>query len=929
MTEQVCCYLDWTPLPRRAANFVRGLESTNNTQVMTLTLDTAYRKLFLDQVYSFASKLRGGSPHRPAEEARAIAEKDDEFELVRTLGAVDVLTSWLREGTGRSLSAGIDPGGYIFILIRFDLPEVKEEDSNPETLDLSGVAMALAHIVKVALTDDPNQPGMPQSLNGSNIVVGDDKSPEVYRFPSTLIWPIEIELDPMDGEQDQDVCKRALQSAELLNLVPAKNSLGLVEPEFAIVQLASRYGDVLDKHLNILGRDTAASDQVLPEKLGLIKKIHQNISRLFQFEMRGEKSRVKDESDISDSEIEISNGTAIFERISATFIATSMFLAGSFLILLWLPSLMWLKLFGKPGNESAWFDTSKGENAVLCVIFFLLCLIRLIAVYGVRIIADEHNRSEPLGLLERASGWLAGVVFKTRWRLWTAPILMALAFCVAYKLEGTDAWFNKFIAFSGPTEGRAIYSEILSSLIWVLPALGVGILVQAWNLLDAWVLELYNSERDLSTLDALEKLEVTGREYLANFNHVFAMVDKNIGKHKNNIAARMPSFEFASNSITQTAERVNGLIEARKERFVHRTAAAGAILGLVVLISPLKTLEPQALESQAKPEFAVSTVMGWVAGMDDHIPETTLKLLVNRENTKKSERACLLYNGGLEAFKEGSNYKSTIFDTPEEKSAALVALNTQCQFENIHRLLSDGRIGNLNLDAKSLLDSVKNSDEVRKKLKELNSEISMAIGSIELDVTPKLPENEIINEIRNNIKQQIGKLSIDGQIKLSELIELPDGYQDSKQVLVSEAVNKLPETLWPEGISLPTQLSISTMSLSGKGEEVKIDDNDTLMKLLPKVTVRARFQVDSEKSVKTIQADVDKAFLDKGNPVVEVPAALRVYSEKGGNGKNTNGTTNLTMNFYANDDPNIPLSQYDTPRLEGCKKLAAVFFKSR
>ncbi|MFK7942598.1 MAG: hypothetical protein AB8B85_06765, partial [Paracoccaceae bacterium] len=610
-------YLDWTPLPHRAVNPPRGQtpdqppltdEDTGpNTRSLSFSVD-AFSDM-KQRLIEFAGEVSGRSVklegHGTAGTAQLSALREKLFRDIVALPGFEVLENWLKKLEKRvtdpelrkrfGVTATVDNSGFVAICI-VEPPEQDLEDALQRHI-ADAVALSMAHLVKFAVDRDAVGEGGPDE----DIVPEAGKDDEAYGLHTALIEPAAVSLYRVGRKPElHENSKVMLATANLATMTVRERDTTFVtrkgtifEPTFALVELSSRFGRVLDRNLPQLV-DVHSEDK-----------------------HRRRSVESPDGTQTEEVTERARNTANSYRAISFYFNVTSWILVAAFALFCILPSfshvnqfLIWLT-----GDS---YGLSKREIQWLSWIFFVFSLLRLFAAYGLGRVVHQKREAKDIS-------WIA-VMLRNYARAFFYNQAVAVWDIVAFSILASIMLFGpnseaggSFLA--GSTTIHATFVDVLAEILWALPAISVGIIAQSITNLSTTVTQLQEETGESVALRRLDWVRENAARYNKQLQHIFGKGED--GKTANEqiaaMLARLPKFEQAEAAIGRARERVKHLVESRRRGYVQSSALTVAVVAFLGGLGPIKELKPNDPLSHDT-IVARERLIESIKGLEQHIP---------------------------------------------------------------------------------------------------------------------------------------------------------------------------------------------------------------------------------------------------------------------------------------------------------------------
>ena len=557
-------YLDWTMLPHRAINPPRPDDSPNS-EIQTLDLSLSNVEKFEDVLIDFAESVSGGHINTNLSHSRNTAERHAlRYELYKEmveLPGCRIILDWLRKlqndtSAGKlnqnklGLSASVDGSGFIAISIA--VPGDMAHDRLGDDM-AAALALSLSHIVKFSVDRDAIGDAGPE-------ILADNNYGEAYALHA-MAHPVAVKgINSLKPKTLRDLTKGMLDYVSLKSTeIIQENPFGIVAPQgtifeakMALVELSARYGRVMDRtipHLVRPSSETGAEDRAFWEKADPAMPppdVYRTLSRFFNI--------------------------------------ASILLGLIFLAVCIGPSLTTVT---EPNKFN--LNLLPAEFALLSITFAVLCILRILAAYGFSRIV--HEKTEPdLSFLAKLTRSYAKIFFHNPiFAILDLALLMAISGIV---LTTNDLHLDSFLAKSTP--GHFTFYGVLSTTVWALPAIGVGLISQAINILSNAVTEQQEETGERSTLERLRWMRNDAESYNAQISHIFSAKNEE-GKADDEFAyllSRLPNFDKAKLALDRADARVNELITSRRRGFTQSSVVTGAVIAFLGGLAPVKQLKP-------------------------------------------------------------------------------------------------------------------------------------------------------------------------------------------------------------------------------------------------------------------------------------------------------------------------------------------------
>lgn len=608
-------YLDWTPLPHRAINPPRDVGTTTHKEdpsphktpeLVCQTLDFSLSNLtaIREELIVFASNLRGQAVQAEAnsidEWARREAVRHILFEDVLNLPGLTIIERWLqslndavdqaiRDGNLRpdydrkafGIAASVDHSGFISICMSVPGPLVGLGlvENTPEAL-----AISMAHIVKHTVDREAVGHGGPHidiSRSASN--------DEAFAIHSALIRPVPTELVGLSVTNLQDVSRKMLETTALQNAtVMANDDTNIVqrggtifEAKRALVELSARFGRVLDQNIPYLG-GVPGSKPLSVSTTGLTD--HPTTHAQDSLEQTGTQD--------------------VYDVISGAFNTTSFLLGIAFLVFCFFPSLDFV--------AGAQLNLSEREFKFLAIVFCILCAFRMYVAYGVSRIANQPK--EPfVSRFGRWSRGAASLFFWSRFSCWLDLILFStLSICFIY-----FDFFNLPKILADSTTDHSSFKDVLTKIVYALPAIGAGLLAQAITNLSATVTEQQEETGERVTLERLKWVWQSASNFNAQVKHIFGTEKESpVAAEFQKMLDRLPGYASAEVAVKSAETKIDALVEARRRGYLRSSAVTVAVVTFMAGLGPIKQMKPDG-PADATSAVAVDFLMTQIVGPGD------------------------------------------------------------------------------------------------------------------------------------------------------------------------------------------------------------------------------------------------------------------------------------------------------------------------
>lgn len=678
-------YLDWAPIPASAARRTSPSETIlfDRNRGTKEAYENFYIKLQMHNREDEA--LNDGSVLRSDRDRQFLARrlKDDFISAGIPDYTWTALKSWL-DTHGRSLTLSVDKSGFIMVRVQHnDRTDARDEEREARIC----IVMVMAHLAKIAFTGEQNQPGMLEVSQYTNEDGREDGREELFLVPTTYIPPMQIEV-PQDIKESESIniqdgsknCKELLGHKRLWKLRVAKRGGGEHASQNAVVALATRYATQIDRHLPLIGQDAA--------------------------------SRAAQEAESKTKWLEMPRASKILRSLLRHSAWSSVALGSVFILGLFIPTF--LRMFSWPGVP---IHLSLAGAAIICLTFSLFCVLRIVSAWGLHGIVAFDSGNKPTCVHSLAI-CMARCIFFFPFCLWIAPIVMAIIIFFAYLCNdwGAESELAKFMQPVIATDSFVSYAKSLRAILWVLPAIGIGLLVQAGAIRNSVGSEYEESETELTLLDRLQELEIAGKAYLTQ---VKSQIDAQTPPDPEvSILAQMPSFDSVEPAVRRARRRVQSAIDTRKSQFVQRSTIAGGVTALLLGAAPFRAFDPErvgGIEDADATKFAVAswltvlktaketaapdtasgetTFVGWSLKSDGRLaeqassPEAAEFIQYMGVAINDATPICKLRDELHKAFIDNkSPHKlfgtaATVFDTRKEQNTVLLALEDACDDE--------------------------------------------------------------------------------------------------------------------------------------------------------------------------------------------------------------------------------------------------------
>ncbi len=609
-----CCYntavyMDWIAPPHGANAPVKRvgmkIENICRTEIF-LSSETGS---FMKKLMNFAAQLRGLKPlteggndlgGRGKLDALSLNEMAD---ISRDPGPM-MIRNWLgnfRDADCR-IAVTIEPAGLMIIVI--SMPKITAGSQDRSTYRnravLDNIALVMASVVKRAMDPSATYAGDPQEARSfqKQLKPGrvPDKGTECFTLLPTTIRPLRLKEDSWKGSiseaEDKTHVLNHNQCSQLGLNILKPSALAKLETDgtgthpsanAAVLQLAARYGQALDKNLPHLSENTS--------------------------------SQTGDET--------TADSTDLYNQMYKTFNLTSWWLGLVMIFALFLPTLLrkiplpdTAELAGQTDILASFPSLNQTEIGMIALAFLMATIWRFMGVYGL----DNIIRNETSRLKSHQSGnntvgrfidfvtlqmfrpkehgishTIAMWMFKGRYTLRYDVILLSLICVILLVFQMPE------FAETKSTSDQRFLVGFASKVIWATPALALGFLLQSSTMFKTTISEVSGKRIELLVLRDLQNLLKAGSALGDQLKRIIKGQSSRSLPYFGQIYQMIPPMDGAAVAIERSKARVEGEINKANAKFLRRSGYTIALLTLFAGFGPLKSIKPDDVHIQSKP----------------------------------------------------------------------------------------------------------------------------------------------------------------------------------------------------------------------------------------------------------------------------------------------------------------------------------------
>ena len=468
------------------------------------------------------------------------------------------------------IAASIDQSGIVSIVIHFPNNTLKSGKNIELNSCCETVSILIIHILKLCISDYNAAVGTLTKLYLGSDNEADDGNR--YIIPPVYLAPIRVEPPLTNANSENSasnqitraeaICTAMLKTDFLVSPLPrsSRNNIANRDPltsdlfkaDCPILALSERYGDEID---DVINHAQAVLDNT-----------------------RGSKS--------------IGRHSEVVTNIFSSLKFSMFVLAFAFFVLMFSPSLQTIRI-----PEAM----SKNDVSVMSIIFFFICFLLWNAVHGLWSFVDGKAQTKKLGLLSKLQMSLAGWFFRYKLvTLWAPVTIFTILWILFFQF-----WEFKFDILGSQAPGTL--TDVMMSLVWLLPALGFGLLGQTYNNYASIIESVAKNGSVAELLATSENLIEDGNRFVSETKRSFENIKNSTSPVSiNDLLLRFPDFAHAKFQIgEQIKGRLEKHIEYGNEKYKRNTAIAGFLVIVFGSLGPLSKFKPDDYAPNASEVAAI------------------------------------------------------------------------------------------------------------------------------------------------------------------------------------------------------------------------------------------------------------------------------------------------------------------------------------